>query len=67
LFATLGFLDEVPYPDISTKEKAQEFIGLDMEKLNSEKQEFIRTVLPEWKKQAEEREKTYGKVASSED
>lgn len=64
LFASLGFNGEVPYPDISTKEKAQKFVGLDMEKLNAEKKEFIETVLPVWKKQAGEREKTYDLLAN---
>lgn len=65
LLADLGFNEEVPYPDISTKAKAQKFIGLDMDKLNSEKQEFLKTVVPEWEKQAEEREKGYDIVAAS--
>lgn len=64
LLADLGHNEEVPYPDISTKAKAQKFIGLDMDKLNSDKQEFIKTVLPEWEKQAAEREKTYDAVSS---
>jgi len=37
LLASLGWNKEVPYPDIDTKEKAQKFIGLDMETLNAEK------------------------------
>lgn len=64
LLADLGHNEEVPYPDISTKAKAQEFIGLDMDKLNSEKQEFLKTVLPQWKKEAEEREKGYDAITS---
>ena len=59
LFAELGFNEEVPYPDISSKAKAQEFIGLDMDKLNAEKQEFIKTVLPQWEKEAAAREASY--------
>lgn len=55
----LGFEGEVPYPDISTKEKAQKYIGLDMPRLHAEKAEFINTVLPEWKKKAEAREAGY--------
>ena len=66
LLATLDFNQEIPYPDIATKAKAQEFIGLDMNKLNSEKKEFIKTVIPIWKKEAEEREKTYDGVTSKE-
>jgi len=59
LMGIKGFLGEVPYPDINSKAKAQAFIGLDMAKLNAEKQEFILTVLPEWDKKAKEREATY--------
>jgi len=65
LLADLGFNEEVPYPDISTKAKAQKFIGLDMDKLNADKQEFLKTVLPEWLKQAEEREKQYDIIATN--
>lgn len=46
----------VQYPDISTKDKAQKFIGLDMEKLNNEKSVFLETVVPQWDKAAEERQ-----------
>ncbi|MBN2347328.1 MAG: ammonia-forming cytochrome c nitrite reductase [Bacteroidales bacterium] len=56
VLATKGVTDEIPYPDISTKAKAQAFIGLDMQTLNAEKQEFLKTVVPEWLKKAEERE-----------
>lgn len=49
LMASFGFNEEVAYPDISTKAKAQAFIGLDMDKLNSEKQEFLKTVVPVWR------------------
>ena len=59
LLASLGYNQEVAYPDISTKEKAQEFIGLDMKKHNDDKKIFIETVLPEWVKTAGEREKGY--------
>jgi nitrite reductase (cytochrome c-552) len=59
LFAYLGHNEEIPYPDLSTKAKAQEYIGLPMEKLNSEKRLFIEKVLPEWDKQAAGREAGY--------
>lgn len=61
LLASLGYNNEIPYPDISTKEKAQEFIGLDMKKFNAEKKLFLETVLPEWIKEGKEREKEYDK------
>jgi nitrite reductase (cytochrome c-552) len=43
-------------PDLSTKEKAQQFIGLDVPKLFQSKEEFIKTILPQWDKAAEERQ-----------
>ena len=59
LFASLGHNDELPYPDISTKEKAQAFIGMDADKLKSEKNEFIEKVVPEWLDIASKREAGY--------
>ncbi|TNF44968.1 MAG: ammonia-forming cytochrome c nitrite reductase [Bacteroidetes bacterium] len=62
LLASQGFNQEIPYPDISTKAKAQEFIGLDMKKLNEEKQDFLKNIVPQWMSTAKEREATYDKV-----
>lgn len=59
IFAAKGFNEQVPDPDIDTKAKAQEYVGLDMDKLNSEKERFMKEVVPQWIKKAEEREKTY--------
>jgi nitrite reductase (cytochrome c-552) len=59
ILAGLNFTEEVPYPDISSKAKAQAYIGLDMKQLNSEKKNFIEQVIPIWMKQAQEREKNY--------
>ncbi|MBN2175421.1 MAG: ammonia-forming cytochrome c nitrite reductase [Bacteroidales bacterium] len=56
LLATLGFNEGVPYPDISTKAKAQEFIGLPMEKLIEEKENFLENLLPKWLEEAKKRE-----------
>ena len=56
LFAKKGFMEEVPYPDITTKDKAQVFIGLDMKKLQAEKDAFVQNLYPTWIKQAKERE-----------
>ncbi|MBL7104328.1 MAG: ammonia-forming cytochrome c nitrite reductase [Bacteroidales bacterium] len=60
LLAELGFNKEIPYPDISTKEKAQEYIGMDAEKLNNEKQKFLDTLVPQWLENAKEREDSWG-------
>lgn len=37
-------------PDISTKEKAQAWIGLDMAKIRAEKEEFLKSVAVNWAK-----------------
>lgn len=52
VLASHGRSEEIPYPDITTKEKAQQFIGLDMEKMRREKQEFLNTVVPAWDKRS---------------
>jgi nitrite reductase (cytochrome c-552) len=62
LLATKGITAELAYPDISTKEKAQEYIGLPMEKLRQEKREFLDEIIPVWKKKAAERQATYDVV-----
>jgi nitrite reductase (cytochrome c-552) len=59
LLASFGFNQEIPYPEISTKVKAQEYIGLDISQMNKEIDEFLRTVVPEWIKSGQEREKGY--------
>lgn len=48
LLASLGYNREVEYPDISTKPKAQEYIGLDMKKLYAEKKVFLDSIVPAW-------------------
>jgi len=41
-------------PDISTKAKAQAAIGLNMEKLRADKNEFLKTIVPQWLKKAQD-------------
>ncbi len=48
LLASLGFNEELPYPDIDNKEKAQALIGLPVEKLKSEKKKFLEKEVKEW-------------------
>ncbi len=56
ILTKLGVKYPVDMPDISTKAKAQQYIRLDMDKLRSDKKEFLKTVVPEWDKQAAERQ-----------
>jgi nitrite reductase (cytochrome c-552) len=59
VLGSMGFTAEVPMPDISSKAKAQEYIGLDMKKLRENKKVFLDTVVPQWLKAAQERESQY--------
>lgn len=59
VLANHGLNHEIPYPDIATKAKAQKYIGLPMDKLRKEKEEFKKIVLPEWDRKAELREAGY--------
>ena len=59
LLMTLGFNGEVPYPNIDTKANAQEFIGLPMDKLEAEKEKFLKELAPEWDREAAAREAKY--------
>lgn len=54
-----GVTKAVEMPDLSTKEKAQKFIGFDITKAKADKQVFLTTLVPEWLKQAKERESKY--------
>jgi nitrite reductase (cytochrome c-552) len=55
-----GFNSEVPLPDISTKEKAQLYIGLDIEAEKQQKKRFIEEVVPKWDEAAKQRESAWG-------
>ncbi len=55
IVAQMGHTEPIPLPDVSTKAKAQEYVGIDLDSRQSEKNEFLRTVVPEWLQRAEER------------
>lgn len=59
LLIKLGHEGDVPYPAIDTKEKAQEFIGLPIEKLKAEKAKFKKELIPQWDAAAKKREANY--------
>jgi len=58
LLIKLGHDEEIDYPDIATKEKAQKYIGVDVKVLDAEKEEFKTNIVPEWIKEAQAREKS---------
>lgn len=49
----------ITLPDISTKDKAQQYINLPMDDLRIEKKKFFEEVVPEWIKEANERESKF--------
>lgn len=49
-------IKNVVYPDISTKEKAQRFVGIDVDAMKKDKANFLKTVVPKWDEMAKERE-----------
>lgn len=56
ILSSLNVTLPVKYPDVSTKDKAQEYIGLDMKKLRETKLEFLENEVPQWDKEAAERQ-----------
>lgn len=57
VLANLGFTGDVPMPDISTKEKAQRYIGLNPEELQANKKKFLDVVVPKWVEQAKQKQR----------
>ena len=55
VLAKHGVTTPVAIPDISTREKAQKAIGLDIPKDQAAKDEFLRTVVPQWEATAREK------------
>lgn len=60
LLAELGYDKPVDFPDVSTKEKAQHYIGIDLEQLKKEKEAFKKNLIPIWLEKAKERESKMG-------
>lgn len=52
---------DVQMPDISTKDKAQAYIGLDMKTLKENKAKWIETVVPKWLQEAKDK----GRIVAS--
>lgn len=40
----------IQFPDISTKDKAQSYIGIDINKLKEDKEKLLKEVIPDWDK-----------------
>ncbi len=52
----LGHRGPVPLPNVSTKRLAQEYIGIDLEKLQANKERFLKEVVPQWLQTSLERQ-----------
>ena len=57
ILAKLGFNGDVPMPDISTKAKAQKYIGLDMNAEHQAKDKFMKEIVPQWLQKAKSENK----------
>lgn len=56
LFSKQGWKYPVDMPDISTKQKAQLYIGLNPEKMKAGKEEFLKTTTVKWDEEATKRQ-----------
>ncbi len=45
--------------DLTTKEKAQEYLGLAMDDIRAEKERFLKATVPKWLEEAKKREAKY--------
>jgi nitrite reductase (cytochrome c-552) len=59
ILTQVGVKLPVQMPDLSTKQKAQQYLGLDIVKFSKDKDKFKKEVIPLWDKNAEERQKIY--------
>ncbi len=59
ILAKKGIFEPFVLPDISTKEKAQKYIGLDIARAKAEKDQFLKEVVPSWDAKAATRESQY--------
>ncbi len=57
VFYALNVQNEYKRPQYASKAEAQKLIGLDMDKINAEKQEFLQTLVPTWLEAAKENKK----------
>ncbi|MCK3657696.1 nitrite reductase (cytochrome; ammonia-forming) c552 subunit [Pasteurellaceae bacterium Pebbles2] len=47
-----GVQQPIQYPDVSTAEKAWKVMGIDIEKERKDKETFLKTIVPQWDKEA---------------
>lgn len=59
--ASNGHVGDIPLPDVSTKDKAQRYIGLNPDELHHNKQKFMDTVVPKWIETAKAQDHLYVK------
>ncbi len=53
---------DVAMPDISTKDKAQAYIGLDMKTLKEEKAKWMQNVVPKWVEEAKKKDRLISSI-----
>jgi nitrite reductase (cytochrome c-552) len=55
ILGRLGVDQPVQMPDLTSKAAAQQFVGLNMERVNEEKVNFLRNILPSWQEEFDRR------------
>lgn len=50
--AELGHIGDPPLPDVSTKLLAQQYIGIDVDALQAQKDRFLKELVPQWLQEA---------------
>ena len=48
IVAKHGYTGTIPLPDLSTREKAAQYVGLNIRQLRSQKRDFLDNVVPKW-------------------
>lgn len=54
ILARHGYTGDIPMPDISTRDKAAAYCGIDMKKRHEDKEKFMNEIVPQWISQAME-------------
>lgn len=56
VLVSLGHTGEIQLPDVSSKHKAQVYIGIDLEQLQADKDRFLEEIIPQWLQTSLERQ-----------
>jgi nitrite reductase (cytochrome c-552) len=58
-------VEKVDFPDLSSKQKAHAYLGMDITKMKTAKEQFLKEVVPKWEEKANQRQKSWGDKKST--